>query len=161
VDSKRDISTVLFDLGLAYNNAHRTKDAMAVLQRALDSAEAEFGADSLDAASVLAGMLVTAEAGGEPERAREYGVRALPIRENKLGRDHEQVARLLGDLAMNAIDRKRPREAMPLIERALSVIEKPGAPALSVRFAMRGIRARAELALSRPDAALADARIAR
>jgi hypothetical protein len=68
---------------------------------------------------------------------------------------------VLGDLAMNSIARKQPREAMPLIDRALSIIEKPGAPPLAVRFTMRGIRAQAELDLSHAAAALADAQIAR
>jgi len=94
-------------------------------------------------------------------KAKEYGERSLAISEKKLGPDHENVARTLGDLAENANQRHAPKDAMKLIDRALAIIEKPGAPELAVRFEMHRIRASAELQLNRAPDALADAKLAR
>lgn len=160
-DSKRDTITVLFDAGLAYVNTHQASKALALMQRALASAEAELGAESDEVGSVLGGMIIAADMAGDHDKAREYGMRALAIREKTLGPDHEQVARVLGSLANNANERHRPKEAMKLVERALAIITKPGAPPLPVRSNMLYVRAGAELALGRTDAALADARAAR
>ncbi|NVB77904.1 MAG: serine/threonine protein kinase [Kofleriaceae bacterium] len=160
-DSKREMNTVLFDTGLAYLSAHRTKEALAMMQRALASAEAEYGPESDEAGSVLGGMLAVSDIAGDHDKAREYGMRALAIREKTLGPDHQQVARVLGDLAQNANERRQPQEAMKLVDRALAIITKPGTPPLTVKFNMLQIRATAELALKRTDAALADARAAR
>jgi hypothetical protein len=68
---------------------------------------------------------------------------------------------VLGDLASNAIERKDLPGAMTLIDRALVIMNAPGAPPVAVKYTMLLIRATAELGLGRTDAALADARAAR
>ncbi|HTL33054.1 MAG TPA: serine/threonine-protein kinase [Kofleriaceae bacterium] len=160
-DNVQYMSTVLYDLGLAYLSAHQPKEATATLLRGLDAATAAHGADSLQAASALGGLLVATGAAGDLVKAKEYGERSLAISEKKLGPDHENVARTLGDLAENANQRHAPKDAMKLIDRALAIIEKPGAPELAVRFEMHRIRASAELQLNRAPDALADAKLAR
>ncbi|HEY5922267.1 MAG TPA: serine/threonine-protein kinase [Kofleriaceae bacterium] len=160
-DNRKYISTVLYNLGLAQMSARQFKEALATLERGLGIAEAEHGAESLQAASVLGGLMAASDLAGDHVKAREYGLRSLAIREKKGGRDSDDVGRTLGDLAQNANHRGKPQEAMQLIDRALAILEKPGAPETPVRFEMRKIRAVAELALRRADAALADAKIAR
>jgi tetratricopeptide (TPR) repeat protein len=160
-DGRHEMNTVLFDLGVAYMNAQRMKEAVAMMQRALESAEREYGPESGEVGLILGGLLATTDGIGDHERAREYGQRALAITEKKYGAEHQAVARVLGDLAGNANARHQPNEALQLVNRALSIIDKPANQDLGVRYVMLAIRAEAELALNRVDAALVDARAAR
>ncbi len=108
---------------IALFNQGQYREAMPLIEQALEIRERDSGADSLQTAATLheLGRLYTAMV--VREKAESALRRALALREKHLGPDHPDTARTLGLLADYYRKVGQLKEAEPLFVRAVEVLE--------------------------------------
>ncbi len=155
-----DMSQVYISAGLAFGNAGRWEEALALFRHALSNEEAAYGPEHPRcSASVqaLATALLTLE---DYEEGLPMVARAIRLREAYLGRDHFRVGILLGNrgVALNAIGRHE--EALADFRQSEAILMKTFGPAHSRVASARENIARALVALGKPRQALVAAQSA-
>jgi tetratricopeptide (TPR) repeat protein len=104
----------LLDRAGTYLQVHaRLDDALPLMLRAVDIAEATLGRDHPNVATRLSNLAAILRDLGRPREARPLLERALAIDEAAYGRDHPTVAARLSNLAMILRDLGRAEEAQP------------------------------------------------
>ncbi|WP_367134559.1 FxSxx-COOH system tetratricopeptide repeat protein [Saccharothrix sp. HUAS TT1] len=119
----------LLDRAATYLQTHgRPADAQPLYQRALAIAEATYGPDHPEVATVLNNLGLALRDLGRPGDAQPLLERALAIAEAAYGPDHPEVAIDLSSLGLTLRDLGRPEDAQPLLERALTITEATYGP---------------------------------
>jgi eukaryotic-like serine/threonine-protein kinase len=150
------LGTALLDLANVYRLLDRTDDAIRTYDEALALVIDLHGADHVDVADVLNNEALVVAETGDHAHARELWHRALAIREKVLGHMHPEVAKVYGALGFDAYLRHDYGEAVDNLTQGIDVFEKlPGSP-LPILFGFYDIRGRAEHAVHRDAAAIAD-----
>lgn len=103
-----------------YYMGHRAR-AQAQLERALALLEAAVGPEHPSVGGLLNTLAELHTAARSYERARETYARSLAILERTIGPNHPEFALVLYNLAAVHLAEERPGEALPLLERAVTV----------------------------------------
>jgi tetratricopeptide (TPR) repeat protein len=145
-DNESKMSTALLDLANTYRSLKRFPEAARTYERGIAFAVKTVGADGLEVADIRNNQALLRMFMHDLPGAREAWRQALAIREKKLGPDHPEVAKSIAPLAEEAFERGAFAESLPLITRAIAIMEK-SAPKLELTFEMIDMRAKAHLAL--------------
>jgi CHAT domain-containing protein/tetratricopeptide (TPR) repeat protein len=125
VDAERARSSNdLHNRAMQHKDRGEYRDALELLQRALDEDERAYGPEHPQVAIRLSNLALLYQDIGMPERAQPLYERALAIDQKAYGTDHPAVARDVSNLAgifygLGAYDL-----AQPLYERALAIDQK-------------------------------------
>jgi CHAT domain-containing protein/Tfp pilus assembly protein PilF len=120
----RELTGVLSNLGVVYENQGRYVDADRVLRRALAATEARAGASHPDVAVILSNLATVAAALDKPTEALAFAERGLKIHEAALGPEHPRIAIHLNNIAEIERLAGRPEKREPLLRQALAIVEK-------------------------------------
>jgi tetratricopeptide (TPR) repeat protein len=115
------VASSLNNLAILHVNTGDLDAARVLLERALAINERAFGPDHLDVASNLGNLASLDHRADAHAIALTRYERALAIREKALGPDHLDVALALSSIAYVLLDLKRDRDAIPLLERSLTI----------------------------------------
>jgi hypothetical protein len=111
-------------------------------ERALETAQAAFGASSIEAAEVLLRLGGAHRSAGRMKEAQWAWVRALEIIEGALGTDHVQLAGIYHCLAELELARGRFATGEPYARRSLEICERAaGIPRAVVAASMQVLAA--------------------
>jgi len=115
------VANSLNNLAILHVNTGDLAAARALLERALAINERTFGPDHLDVARNLANLAALNHRADDHAIALARYERVLAIREKALGSDHIDVALALSSVAYVLLDLRRDRDAIPLLERAMTI----------------------------------------
>ncbi|MEU7656430.1 tetratricopeptide repeat protein [Micromonospora taraxaci] len=119
------VANNLDNLGLTLRALDRASEAALLQRRALNVTEAMLGPDHPALATRLTNLALSLIAIGQPDEAATLQRRALTVFEAALGEGHPETAISLTNLAITLQDHlDRPGDAIPLLQRALKVIDE-------------------------------------
>ena len=128
----------LTNLALVAETEGNYEEAEEYFERARASLEKQLGPEHPEIAKVNYNLGLVARAAGKHEKAHDHLSLAVAIySKSTLSADHPEVKAALVDLALTLLDLGRPAEAIPHLERALTMIHLDGASDLArTRFAL-------------------------
>ena len=115
------VAYALSNLGFTLYAQGNLRAAMDAYVRALAIREKALGPEHALVATTVEDMALVFDDLKNPSKGMAYHRRALSIREKALGPEHPAVAFTLRNFARSYILAGRPREAIPLLERALAM----------------------------------------
>lgn len=118
-----DLASTLNDLAIVEKATGALEDARKLFERALSIKEKALGPAHPDVAAVLYNLAGLYHVTGEFARALKTHESALAIWEPTLGPVHPKVALSLGTIATMHLGEQRPQDALPLLERALTIFD--------------------------------------
>lgn len=106
----------------------RTREAIALVERALQGAEQTLGPENAGLARYLGQLVGLYMAVGDYARAEPLVRRAVVLEEKALGPEHPQTGTALVDLGVCLTNQRKYAEAEPVLQRALAIREKTMGP---------------------------------
>ncbi|MBZ4401924.1 tetratricopeptide repeat protein [Myxococcus sp. AS-1-15] len=119
-----EVADVLLELGSTQWVHPRLEEAKAHLERAAAITQQALGPEHPDVARVRIAMVPVLRDLNELDVAERIAREALGVFERTLGPEHPRVYDALNDLASTLVVESRTDEALPLYERALSIVAK-------------------------------------
>lgn len=118
-----DVALILSNVAVLHHMMGAPADAVPLHTRALAIYEKALGPEHPDLTRTLGGLANAYTDIKEYEKAQELYARALAIREKALGPKHPGVATLLSNLGGLLIQKGKPRDAVPMLQRAVDIID--------------------------------------
>jgi tetratricopeptide (TPR) repeat protein/tRNA A-37 threonylcarbamoyl transferase component Bud32 len=116
-----ELNSTLDNICATFGNMGDLAAARGYCERSLAILERVHGPDHLELVNTLDNLGMLALNLGDRPAARAYFGRALKIQEKALPADHPQLASVLVNLGSAEIESRRPRAAIPHLERALAI----------------------------------------
>ncbi|HVI03904.1 MAG TPA: tetratricopeptide repeat protein, partial [Enhygromyxa sp.] len=154
-DDHLDVSDVLVNLGAAYQRAGRAQDAREVVERALAIREREVGPDNLYVGHTRANLANIYRDLGLLDEALAEAERAHAIVLAQRGPEHGEMIIMHNILAEVRSSRGEHQHAREHLQVALELLRRPEQANVPYEFSTLIELSRVELALGRPEAALA------
>ncbi|MFY0524582.1 protein kinase domain-containing protein [Archangium gephyra] len=125
-----EVADVLVELGTSLITQSQVDEGLVHVRRALALRERELGAAHPDSGQALLALSTASWVKREVAEGRRLTRQALQVLEQALGPDHPMVAYALNDYAMHLLygSREDANEAMPLMLRALRIIQTAEGP---------------------------------
>ncbi len=124
----RDMSFAWLNLANAELALNRTAESRAHYELALDIAKKGFESDHPELAAAYFGLGSWHLHQKQHQKGLEHLKKASGIQERSLGEDHPRLAQTLTSLARARLGLRQAEQAVPLLERAITLGQKEGAP---------------------------------
>ena len=123
-----EVASILNNLGLAWNQLGKCKQAISYYERALAIFQQAYGPEHPHVASILSNLGTGCYQLGDPEQAIGYYERALAIYKKAYGPENPGVASILNNLGLVWNQLGNPKQAIGYYEPALAIYKKAYGP---------------------------------
>ena len=128
------VANVHLAIGAAFSDSGRSEGAMRQFAIAFHIRRELFGAGHPDTINVVRRLALEMVEQGQYAQAETYLKSLLDLREKVFGPNHPQTADALQELALAIFMQDRFEEAIPLMRRALAIMETDDDPRSRIRF---------------------------
>ncbi|WP_224244493.1 serine/threonine-protein kinase [Hyalangium gracile] len=127
-----ELADVLLELSQARAAQRHGAEALDLAERALALRQRALGPDHPDTGMALADLAEVRSYRNEYMEAEQRSTQALEVLERALGPEHPGLVSALNTLAMARLSlQQKPETVLPLLERALRIMESSGSPEIS------------------------------